>query len=684
MALEIRVEAQTGPATAAVDKLDKSLAKLGNDARTAGAEVARLGRSLDPVSAGMNLLNPSINNASKSLERVKSTAGTAGQSLQNLGRIAQDAPFGFIGIQNNINPLLESFQRLKVETGSSSAAFKALGSSLLGAGGLGLAVSVATGLLTIFAQNGLFSTSKAADEATEAIKKYKDNIKGIFSEAGKEAGEVLSLIAVLKSETETRQRKLQALKDLKEIQPEIFGQLKLEKDAVIGLDVAYKAYIANFKNVIAAKIIQAQIEAKVTKLLEKQGATQSKLSQQLLAGLRTSAQQMAANGQGGFLQKLDDKARSTTKEIAVLNKEIEDLVSQLVPLSKNVEIKIDKDKKAKKDVETITDVLNKLGHELYALSSQEILFKTDESKKKVEEIEKTVDKLITKFSVSANSPLIEKLLGLRDPFILNQLNAILKKAEQVENLRAFKVELPLDIVPIKPKFLIDPSLIEADMVKQLGDLGITKGLQDGINVAVTALRFPQLTALLESAKQGFAELSARLTGVLESTIEASLVNVGNIIGESIGKALQGQALSVKDIFGSVFQIIGDGLKAFGRALIEYGIALKVIKLAIKNPITAILGGIALIAAGTLLQSAVPKFATGVGNFAGGSAIVGERGPELVNLPTGSDVIPNGRLNAIGSDTAGGTLSCVVRGQDLIFVLNQANRSNGRNGFSTLG
>jgi hypothetical protein len=38
---------------------------------------------------------------------------------------------------------------------------------------------------------------------------------------------------------------------------------------------------------------------------------------------------------------------------------------------------------------------------------------------------------------------------------------------------------------------------------------------------------------------------------------------------------------------------------------------------------------------------VPGFAGGVENFAGGMALVGERGPELVNLPRGSDVIPMG-------------------------------------------
>jgi Skp family chaperone for outer membrane proteins len=39
---------------------------------------------------------------------------------------------------------------------------------------------------------------------------------------------------------------------------------------------------------------------------------------------------------------------------------------------------------------------------------------------------------------------------------------------------------------------------------------------------------------------------------------------------------------------------------------------------------------------------VPRFAEGVRNFGGGMAIVGERGPEMVRLPGGSDVIPNGR------------------------------------------
>lgn len=49
---------------------------------------------------------------------------------------------------------------------------------------------------------------------------------------------------------------------------------------------------------------------------------------------------------------------------------------------------------------------------------------------------------------------------------------------------------------------------------------------------------------------------------------------------------------------------------------------------------------------------LPGFANGVENFSGGPAIVGERGPELVNLPSGSSVIP--------TDKIGGNINITVQ------------------------
>jgi len=44
--------------------------------------------------------------------------------------------------------------------------------------------------------------------------------------------------------------------------------------------------------------------------------------------------------------------------------------------------------------------------------------------------------------------------------------------------------------------------------------------------------------------------------------------------------------------------------------------------------------------------AIPKFATGITNFSGGLALVGEEGPELLNLPRGSDIFTNSQTKNI--------------------------------------
>lgn len=49
---------------------------------------------------------------------------------------------------------------------------------------------------------------------------------------------------------------------------------------------------------------------------------------------------------------------------------------------------------------------------------------------------------------------------------------------------------------------------------------------------------------------------------------------------------------------------------------------------------------------------LPHFAEGVVGFRGGLAVVGEKGPELVRLPRGSDVIPNGAFAGAGTPMPG--------------------------------
>lgn len=82
----------------------------------------------------------------------------------------------------------------------------------------------------------------------------------------------------------------------------------------------------------------------------------------------------------------------------------------------------------------------------------------------------------------------------------------------------------------------------------------------------------------------------------------------------------------------------------------------------------------------ILKGKVPGFAGGVQNFAGGLAVVGERGPELVNLPRGSNVIPNKSLANVNSPihvTVAGSFR--GQGSELLYVIDQATARRGRNG-----
>jgi archaellum component FlaC len=125
----------------------------------------------------------SLRNANNQLQRLPNTSNAATQSLINLSRVAQDAPFGFLGIANNLNPLLESFQRLRAQSGSAGSALKALGSSLLGAGGIGLALGVVSSLLVVFGKD-LFGAGAAADDSKDRLDALSDSIKDVADNVG--------------------------------------------------------------------------------------------------------------------------------------------------------------------------------------------------------------------------------------------------------------------------------------------------------------------------------------------------------------------------------------------------------------------------------------------------------------------------------------------------------------------
>lgn len=162
---------------------------------------------------------------SRALEQVPRGANQAGQALTNLGRVAQDALFGFIGIANNLNPLVESFQRLRTETGTTGGALRALGTSLVGAGGLGFAFSIVTAAIS-FASIGLQAWSRNSSKAAKSTDENTEALKGFNKEAAKEYTQLTVLYDATQNTTLSLSDRKKAVDELQRQYPAYFSNLK--------------------------------------------------------------------------------------------------------------------------------------------------------------------------------------------------------------------------------------------------------------------------------------------------------------------------------------------------------------------------------------------------------------------------------------------------------------------------
>lgn len=124
-------------------------------------------------------------------------------------------------------------------------------------------------------------------------------------------------------------------------------------------------------------------------------------------------------------------------------------------------------------------------------------------------------------------------------------------------------------------------------------------------------------------KNVFGAVGGFFAGVW-GTIVSVFSGIGTAVGNAIGGAFRG-------VMNSILKIGVDAINTVIGAL---------------DTAIDIINNIPNVHIPKINQLSVPHFATGVQNFSGGMALVGEQGPELVNLPQGSNVIPNKQSNAM--------------------------------------
>ena len=243
--------------------------------------------------------------------------------------------------------------------------------------------------------------------------------------------------------------------------------------------------------------------------------------------------------------------------------------------------------------------------------------------------------------------------------------------------------------------MLTPKMFEADeeVIKQAKKTGkdIGKGINEGMTDAqiiaerakdlvptIKAKGFSGLLPKVEDVKEE-GEKVKKEVGVQWDSINNFVANSFSQLGENLGNAMAGMG----NPFSGLLTMLLEFGKQFGKVLIAIGVASVALKKTFTQPLVAIAAGIALIALSTAgiagLKKANPASGFAQGGIVGGSSFSHDRVPIMAK--SGEMVLNNRQQSNMfrqingGGTSKGGILTARVSGSDLLFILNEAERTN---------
>jgi hypothetical protein len=165
---------------------------------------------------------------------------------------------------------------------------------------------------------------------------------------------------------------------------------------------------------------------------------------------------------------------------------------------------------------------------------------------------------------------------------------------------------------------------------------------------------------------------------INSSINNLIANGITLLADSLGKAFAGENV---DIFNSLGLLIADALINVGKSLIEYAVLVGIATALFSNPLTwpvALGVGIAAVAAGAFLKSKMTKKDKGVSKFADGGIVSGPTMGLMGEYPGAKSnpevIAPLDKLKGLMGG-GGGSLEARISGNDLLILMNKAQRNN---------
>ena len=585
-----------------------------------GANVAGLTTGVNTATGQLDKLGKAAQATAPQVQKL--TQATQGYNSVGVdfARIIQDAPFGIIGVGNNITQLAGSFQVLKNQTGSTGGALKAaLGSILSSGNALVLGISVLTTAFTILQQKGFFKSEEAAKSLNEQLADYRENLDGITKatlEGTISAQKEISNLKLLQIQAENTnlslEKRLAAVNEIRKLAPEYLKNLSDEEILAGKVGDAYNKLTNDILALAKAKAFSAQIDKNtadsLTLLLQEE-------ERAILISQKRQDQERA--------RREDEQRRSigaaagaagsaAISEAAGIESEINDLIKEQVQ-SANERVKL-------------TEQNLKLEAQIVGFSSQGATF----AKVKIEDSK----------AVNVEK---EKELKLEDELITKTELGNKLRNEAFDKLKTITSELAPSLGKLQE---IDLSKIQ--IAPEIADIDDSK-----------------LTAFVLR----LAQFNSEVAGVIEGGAQQTIGDFAFAIGDALGSGGNVLKAAGSALLGGLASI----LNQLGQLAIGTGLAIAGIKKALQtlNPAVAIGAGVALIALAGFVSSKAKSLGGssggGGGASGGGGSSVGSSGVGGGTAFTGGGA--QGGLFEQNRDVSG---EFVVRGQDLVYVLGQAN------------
>ena len=570
----------------------------------------KLGVDDKPLSDGLRDSGKKIDEFGK---KVRTASQGASVALSNLARVAQDAPFGFIAIANNLDPLISSLGNLSKTTGGVGGALKALGTALIGPAGLALAFSAVSSGITFAIQkygslgaaiDALFgrtnSLSQIVRDAAKSYEEFNKSARTAADIAREEAAglqgqivKVQQLAVIVGDQTKSYNERNTALKDLKSISKDYFGDLRIEKGLVVGLTSAVAAYV------------EAQVLSAKAKGFEKAlGETTVQISDQETK-LRQlgEARDAAIRAPQRFIGRADIVDTRAIQEATQAYREQEGIVNTLRGRSGELE----------GNLRTLTTQLNALKAKYK---------ENDEEQNKVSETTQTSSK-----RTRDNTAEVERN------------RAALERQRRELELYEF----------LQDRIQTNQPQVSGAMT-QLANILSKRGAQGGFEPLQQGFADPLSSAIQKSKQQitGFITSVDAARAASLGALKAQGEDIATVFGATLGPAIDGifNALaSGQDVIKNLGQVFKRLLVDIAATVIKT-LALQAILAALTGGasagVTAAVGGAASLlrgvtgAAGGLRGAAAPTFSGAAGINGGGIQLAGQvvfvqRGPDLVGV-----------------------------------------------------